>query len=160
MPAVESSHTGASLGSLTRTDGTRGGANDKLLPSSVVRLGAESLQGRTWRAQVLKACALLDDLEAMAHGDATLVSTNGCNVSGGQRSRIALARAVYSPAETLGLGDPLAAPDRPVARHVFRRAVQAVLLSRRRTVIMTTHQLKVIDRYVDPSSIPNRSLFE
>lgn len=76
--------------------------------------------------QVLRACALVDDLQQMAQGDCTLVSSNGGNVSGGQRSRIALARAVYSPASVLLLDDPFAALDVPVAQHVFRQAIHQV----------------------------------
>jgi len=53
-----------------------------------------------------------------------------------------LARAIYSPATTILLDDPFAALDIPVAQHVFRQAIQNVLLPQRRTVVMATHHLQ------------------
>ena len=64
--------------------------------------------------KVLEACALTPDLESLPQRDATLIGSKGQNVSGGQRARISLARAIYSPATTLLLDDPFAALDLPV----------------------------------------------
>ena len=84
----------------------------------------------------------MEDLQVLPHHDCTVLSTNGSNISGGQRARIALARAIYSPATTILLDDPFAALDIPVAQHVFRQAIQNVLLPQRRTVVMATHHLQ------------------
>lgn len=58
---------------------------------------------------VLNACALLPDLAALQRGDKTQVGEKGTVLSGGQKARISLARAVYSPARVLLLDDILSA---------------------------------------------------
>lgn len=50
---------------------------------------------------VLHACALEVDLLNMALGDSTPVGDRGSALSGGQRARIALARALYQVSPTL-----------------------------------------------------------
>lgn len=95
---------------------------------------------RYWK--VIEACALKQDIEQLRQQDATLIGSRGQNISGGQRARIALARAVYSPATTVLLDDPFSALDPPVAQEVFRNAIQRILLRHGRNVIMTTNQLE------------------
>ena len=92
--------------------------------------------------KVLEACALTPDLESLPQRDATLIGSKGQNVSGGQRARISLARAIYSPATTLLLDDPFAALDLPVGQHIFRQAIQRLLLRQGRNVIMATHHME------------------
>ena len=48
--------------------------------------------------QVLEACALTQDLASFQHGDLSNIGENGIGLSGGQKARVALARAVYSRA--------------------------------------------------------------
>ena len=91
---------------------------------------------------MLEACALTPDLESLPKRDATLIGSKGQNVSGGQRARISLARAIYSPATTLLLDDPFAALDLPVGQHIFRQAIQRLLLRQGRNVIMATHHME------------------
>ena len=52
-----------------------------------------------WYDAVIDACALKDDLKQFYHGDQTNVGENGSMLSGGQKARIALARAVYQDKE-------------------------------------------------------------
>ena len=58
-----------------------------------------------WYRQVLHACCLDEDIAAMPAGDATEIGENGINLSGGQRARCGLARALYSRATFLLLDD-------------------------------------------------------
>ena len=53
----------------------------------------------------LDACALRDDLAALPAGDATEIGERGINLSGGQKARVALARAVYADADVYVLDD-------------------------------------------------------
>lgn len=59
----------------------------------------------------------------MPNGDATLVGERGMSLSGGQRARVGLARAVYSGAEIILMDDPLSAVDANVGRHLFDKLV-------------------------------------
>ena len=52
-----------------------------------------------WYDAVIDACALKEDLKQFYHGDQTNVGENGSMLSGGQKARIALARAVYQDKE-------------------------------------------------------------
>ncbi|KAE9388365.1 P-loop containing nucleoside triphosphate hydrolase protein [Gymnopus androsaceus JB14] len=69
--------------------------------------------------KVDEACALGPDLALLPEEDATEVGEKGITLSGGQRVRIALARAVYARADLVLLDDCLAAVDSHVARHIF-----------------------------------------
>ncbi|KAG8835556.1 hypothetical protein FRC17_002476 [Serendipita sp. 399] len=72
---------------------------------------------------VLDACALRPDLQLLEQGDMTEIGEKGINLSGGQRARIALARAVYARADLTLLDDVLAAVDNHVARHIFDKVI-------------------------------------
>ena len=61
------------------------------------------------------------DIESLVNGDLTLVGERGVTLSGGQKARVNLARAVYRNAEVFLLDDPLSAVDASVARHIFER---------------------------------------
>ena len=56
---------------------------------------------------MLRACALETELEALPSGDLTSLGVGGARLSGGQRARVALARAVYADAQVGLLDDPL-----------------------------------------------------
>ncbi|GAA5830633.1 hypothetical protein JCM11251_002541 [Rhodosporidiobolus azoricus] len=72
---------------------------------------------------VVEACALKEDLKMLPQGDATEVGEKGISLSGGQKARIALARAVYARADIYLLDDPLSAVDAHVGRHLFDRVI-------------------------------------
>lgn len=57
----------------------------------------------------------------MPHGDLTLIGDRGVSLSGGQRARVSLARALYMDADVYLLDDPLSAVDAAVGRHIFEK---------------------------------------
>lgn len=58
---------------------------------------------------VIEACALRPDLQVLEDGDATEIGAKGVSLSGGQKARVALARAVYARTKYVLLDDPLSA---------------------------------------------------
>ena len=97
-------------------------------------------QSEDWYKQVIKACSLLPDFEQLLHGDETIVGDRGVQLSGGQRARIGLARALYRNADVLVLDDPLSAVDAKVGRQLFNEAIIELGVNRGKTVILATHQ--------------------
>ncbi|KAK3096011.1 hypothetical protein FSP39_021917 [Pinctada imbricata] len=89
--------------------------------------------------RILKACALNRDIDLMSNGDGTLIGDRGVSLSGGQKARVSLARALYMDADIYILDDPLSAVDTAVGRHLFDKVVQGVLKNKPR--ILVTHQL-------------------
>ncbi|XP_067399218.1 ATP-binding cassette sub-family C member 10 isoform X3 [Emydura macquarii macquarii] len=94
--------------------------------------------------EVLEACALSDDLSTLPSGDQTEVGENGVTLSGGQKARIALARAVYQEKEIYILDDPLAAVDADVANHLMQKCILGVL--KHKTRILCTHRTEFLEK--------------
>ncbi|XP_075982413.1 putative multidrug resistance-associated protein lethal(2)03659 [Anticarsia gemmatalis] len=91
---------------------------------------------------VVRRCALDRDFSLFPHGDKTVVGERGVSLSGGQRARISLARAVYKRADIYLLDDPLSAVDAHVGRHLFEACLVGYL--RNTTRILVTHQLQFL----------------
>lgn len=89
--------------------------------------------------RVLKACALGQDFWLLPDGDQTLASAGGASLSGGQKWQVALARALYSPAEILILEGVNGAVDAPVAAWICENALTGDM-ARGRPVILATHR--------------------
>ena len=69
--------------------------------------------------ECIEMCALNEDLKAMDNREETLIGDKGVNLSGGQRARISLARALYYDAQIYLLDDPLSAVDAHVAQYLY-----------------------------------------
>eukprot|EP00897_Mesotaenium_endlicherianum_P006893 jgi/Mesen1/6231/ME000320S05428 len=93
--------------------------------------------------KALRACALDLDVEGMPHGDLTEIGERGLNLSGGQKARLALARAVYRAPDVILLDDPLAAVDAQVAAQVLKHALTGPLVSSS-TRILCTHNRQAL----------------
>nr|XP_009685033.1 PREDICTED: multidrug resistance-associated protein 7 [Struthio camelus australis] len=106
------------------------------------------LFGREYDARlyekVVEACALSEDLNILPAGDQTEVGENGVTLSGGQKARIALARAVYQGKELYLLDDPLAAVDADVANHLMQKCILGVL--KHKTRILCTHRTEFLEK--------------
>ncbi|XP_043465526.1 ATP-binding cassette sub-family C member 4-like [Leptopilina heterotoma] len=92
--------------------------------------------------RVVKACALLRDFKQFPQGDQTIVGDRGSSLSGGQKARINLARAVYRQADIYLFDDPLSAVDAHVGKHLFEECMKHYLSGKTR--ILATHQLQYI----------------
>ncbi|KAJ3259888.1 hypothetical protein HDU77_001608 [Chytriomyces hyalinus] len=90
--------------------------------------------------KVIDVCAMESDLKIFQNGELTLIGERGVTLSGGQRARLALARAVYSDADIYLLDDPLSAVDTKVGRHLFEECINGYLSTKTR--ILVTHQLQ------------------
>jgi len=104
--------------------------------------------------KVVEACALDVDLAAMADGDATHIGSHGLGLSGGQKSRISLARAIYVRADIYILDDPLAAIDIGVQHVLVERLFGPRGILRSKTSIVATNNkllLAVVDRAFEVS---------
>ncbi|KAK2942132.1 Multidrug resistance-associated protein [Blattamonas nauphoetae] len=94
--------------------------------------------------ETVRVCALEPDFKVFAAGDETAIGEKGVNMSGGQKARIQLARAVYSDKDIMILDDPLSAVDAHVGRYLMDECICGVLKGK--TVILMTNQLQFLDR--------------
>ncbi|XP_071455792.1 probable multidrug resistance-associated protein lethal(2)03659 [Hetaerina americana] len=92
--------------------------------------------------QAIKVTALKHDFEQLPYGDATLVGERGITLSGGQKARVNLARAIYHEADVYLLDDPLSAVDTVVGKQLFEDCIVGYLSSKTR--ILITHQLQYL----------------
>ncbi|KAI4497436.1 hypothetical protein M0802_007447 [Mischocyttarus mexicanus] len=91
---------------------------------------------------VIKVCQLKRDFSLLPYGDKTIVGERGISLSGGQRARINLARAVYAESEIYLFDDPLSAVDAHVGKHMFEECIVKYLKGKTR--ILVTHQLQYL----------------
>ncbi|KAL1411123.1 hypothetical protein Q8F55_002073 [Vanrija albida] len=92
---------------------------------------------------VIAACSLATDLEILEDGDETEIGEKGLNLSGGQKARVSLARAVYSRASVLYLDDVLSAVDAHTAHAIMDNCIKGPLLENR-TVLLVSHHTALV----------------
>ncbi|XP_045127905.1 ATP-binding cassette sub-family C member 4-like isoform X2 [Portunus trituberculatus] len=92
--------------------------------------------------EVVRVCALEQDFKELPDGDMTTVGERGMALSGGQKARVNLARAVYADADIYLLDDPLSAVDSHVSRHLFDNCIMKHLKHKVR--VLVTHQLQYL----------------
>jgi ATP-binding cassette subfamily C (CFTR/MRP) protein 1 len=94
-------------------------------------------------AKTVECCALQSDLDMLVAGDQTVIGERGINLSGGQKARIAMARAVYNDCDICLLDDPLSAVDAHVGHKLFNDCIKVLLKDK--TVLLVTHQLQFVN---------------
>ncbi|KAL1718255.1 P-loop containing nucleoside triphosphate hydrolase protein [Schizophyllum commune] len=108
-----------------------------------IAFGLEENESRLRAA--IRACSLDHDIERLPMGERTEIGENGVTLSGGQKARISLARAVYSNADVILLDDVFSAVDSYVGRKLLDECVAGGALADR-TRVLVTHALYVLDR--------------
>ncbi|XP_023241146.1 multidrug resistance-associated protein 4-like isoform X1 [Centruroides sculpturatus] len=93
--------------------------------------------------KILHITALEKDISLFPKGDKTIVGEKGVIMSGGQKARINLARALYVDADIFLLDDPLSAVDVPVAKHIFEKCIMEYLKDK--ICILVTHQIQFLN---------------
>ena len=94
--------------------------------------------------QTIKACALLEDFAQLPDGDETEVGERGISLSGGQKARLTLARAVYARADIYLLDDCLSAVDQHVGRHLIDNVFGSKGLLSGKTRVLATNSIPVL----------------
>ncbi|GLA44097.1 hypothetical protein AnigIFM63309_002358 [Aspergillus niger] len=91
--------------------------------------------------EVVDCCGLLEDVNSLPEKDGTRIGSNGIALSGGQRLRLALARAVFAQKELLVLDDVFSGVDADTEEHIFRRLFSGSGPVRRRatSILLVTH---------------------
>ncbi|XP_065085908.1 ATP-binding cassette sub-family C member 4-like [Ochlerotatus camptorhynchus] len=93
--------------------------------------------------KVVRVCALQRDLKLWPNGDQTVVGERGVSLSGGQKARVNLARAIYRRADIYLLDDPLSAVDAHVGKQIYDECIQGFLGNK--ICILVTHQLQYLN---------------
>ena len=99
--------------------------------------------------EVVEKCSLSTDFQQLRHQDATLVGERGTSLSGGQKARINLARAVYNEASLYLFDDPLSAVDAHVGRQLYEQVIGPRGILSNETRILVTHQTQYITEEAD-----------
>lgn len=94
--------------------------------------------------KTVKACALIEDFGQLPDGDNTEVGERGISLSGGQKARLTLARAVYARADIYLLDDCLSAVDQHVGRHLIDNVFGSNGLLSGKTRVLATNSIPVL----------------
>ncbi|KAM6973449.1 cystic fibrosis transmembrane conductance regulator [Aplochiton taeniatus] len=86
-------------------------------------------------SSVIKACQLEEDLALLPDKDKTSLIEGGVTLSGGQRARISLARAVYKDADLYLLDSPFTHLDIVTEKEIFEKCLCKLMASKTRIVV-------------------------
>lgn len=110
--------------------------------------------------KTIKACALESDLEILPDGDETEIGERGVSLSGGQKARVSLARAVYARADIYLLDDPLSAVDEHVGSHIIKNVLSSEGLLASKTRVLTTNAITVLSKANNITLLKDRTIHE
>ena len=92
--------------------------------------------------KIVNICQLKPDFELLKLGDLTTISDKGDNLSGGQKTRLTIARAVYNDADIYLFDDPFSALDAFVGKKIFDNVIKKYLKGK--TILVITHALQYL----------------
>lgn len=92
--------------------------------------------------KTLELCELTSDIDSLIGGDQTEIGEKGINLSGGQKARVSLARAIYSQADIILLDDPISALDAHVGHNIMTNLIMKELKGS--TIVLVTHALQYL----------------
>ncbi|KAJ3152589.1 Multidrug resistance-associated protein 1 [Geranomyces variabilis] len=118
---------------------------DPWILSGTIESNIRGYAGRVGERAVASAVAAtcLDrDITILPQGLKTRIGEKGVSLSGGQKARVALARAIACDADIYALDDPLAALDARVGRNIFEQTLRGRLKGK--TIVLATHQLHIV----------------
>ena len=95
--------------------------------------------------KIISICQLTPDLLIFPQGDQTEIGEKGVNLSGGQKARMAIARAVYNDSDIYVFDDPLSALDAYVGMNLFNEVFNDYLKDK--TIIISTHALQYVSYF-------------
>ena len=94
--------------------------------------------------KILNICELYQDLNTFNGGDLTEIGEKGITLSGGQKARVCLARAIYNDGDIYILDDPISALDADIGKKIMDNCILDYLKGKRKTIILITHALQYI----------------
>ena len=119
------------------------------IPSMTVKesilFGAEEFDQERYQEAIKYSC-MADDLRILANRDETMLGENGINLSGGQKIRLSIARALYSDSDIYLFDDPISALDVHVGKAVMEEGIVGYLKGKTR--IVATHAIAFL-KYFD-----------
>ncbi|GMM34216.1 hypothetical protein DASC09_015410 [Saccharomycopsis crataegensis] len=95
--------------------------------------------------KTIEACELKSDFEILPDGEETQVGEKGISLSGGQKARISLARAVYARADIYLLDDVLSAVDAHVSKNIIERVLCKTGILSSKTLVLSTNNIHVLE---------------
>jgi len=99
--------------------------------------------------KILELCELQQDIEALTGGDQTEIGEKGINLSGGQKARVALARAVHQDTDIYLFDDPLSALDANVGEKIMNNCILDYLKNKTRILVTNAlHFLHLMDKII------------
>ncbi|PKY06223.1 multidrug resistance-associated protein [Aspergillus campestris IBT 28561] len=167
--AGKSSFLQALLGDLWRTEGevvVRGRVAYVAQSSWVMNASVREniVFGHRWDPEfydlTVNACALRDDFKSLPDGDQTEVGERGISLSGGQKARLTLARAVYARADIYLLDDVLSAVDQHVGRHLINKVLGRDGILSTKTRILATNAIPVLKEADFIGLLRNKTIIE
>ena len=119
------------------------------IPSMTIKesilFGSEDFDEERYQEAIKYSC-MADDLRILSNKDETMLGENGVNLSGGQKTRLSIARALYSNSDIYLFDDPISALDVHVGKAIMEEGIVGYLKGKTR--IVATHAIAFL-KYFD-----------